>query len=95
MMQTSTAKRQAEEQVGERRATFEEPGRPASERRPAFIVQLGGTDISLEPEVAADIFVVPNSCLLPWASQLRAPVDNPRTLGFCPIPRGYESTLPP
>lgn len=60
MMQTSTAKRQAEEQVGERRATFEEPGRPASERRPAFIVQLGGTDIALEPEVAADIFVVPN-----------------------------------
>ncbi len=30
------------------------------QRLPAFIVQLGGTDIALEPEVAADIFVVPN-----------------------------------
>jgi len=26
---------------------------------PAFIVQVGGTDIALEPEIAADIFVVP------------------------------------
>ena len=30
------------------------------QRLPAFIVQLGGTDIALEPEVAADIFVVPS-----------------------------------
>jgi DtxR family Mn-dependent transcriptional regulator len=29
------------------------------QRLPAFIVQLGGTDIALEPEIAADIFVVP------------------------------------
>ena len=30
------------------------------QRLPAFIVQVGGTDIALEPEVAADIFVLPN-----------------------------------
>jgi DtxR family Mn-dependent transcriptional regulator len=30
------------------------------QRLPAFIVQVGGTDIALEPEVAADIFVVPH-----------------------------------
>lgn len=29
------------------------------QRLPAFIVQVGGTDIALEPEIAADIFVVP------------------------------------
>jgi DtxR family Mn-dependent transcriptional regulator len=29
------------------------------QRQPAFIVQVGGTDIALEPEIAADIFVVP------------------------------------
>ncbi len=29
------------------------------QQSPAFIVQVGGTDIALEPEVAADIFVVP------------------------------------
>jgi DtxR family transcriptional regulator, Mn-dependent transcriptional regulator len=30
------------------------------QRLPAFIVQVGGTDIALEPEIAADIFVVPS-----------------------------------
>jgi DtxR family Mn-dependent transcriptional regulator len=29
------------------------------QRLPAFIVRVGGTDIALEPEIAADIFVVP------------------------------------
>ena len=29
------------------------------QRLPAFMVQVGGTDIALEPEIAADIFVVP------------------------------------
>jgi DtxR family Mn-dependent transcriptional regulator len=29
------------------------------QRLPAFIVQVGGTDIALEPEIADDIFVVP------------------------------------
>jgi DtxR family Mn-dependent transcriptional regulator len=29
------------------------------QRLPAFIVQVGGTDIALEPEIAADIFVLP------------------------------------
>jgi len=29
------------------------------QRLPAFIVQLGGTDIALEPEIASDIFVLP------------------------------------
>lgn len=29
------------------------------QRLPAFVVQVGGTDIALEPEIAADIFVVP------------------------------------
>jgi DtxR family Mn-dependent transcriptional regulator len=29
------------------------------QRQPAFIVQVGGTDIALEPEIASDIFVVP------------------------------------
>ena len=29
------------------------------QRQPAFIVQVGGTDIALEPEIAADIFVLP------------------------------------
>jgi DtxR family transcriptional regulator, Mn-dependent transcriptional regulator len=29
------------------------------QRQPAFIVRVGGTDIALEPEIAADIFVVP------------------------------------
>jgi DtxR family transcriptional regulator, Mn-dependent transcriptional regulator len=29
------------------------------QRRPAFVVRVGGTDIALEPEVAADVFVVP------------------------------------
>jgi len=30
------------------------------QRLPAFIVQAGGTDIALEPEIAADVFVVPS-----------------------------------
>jgi DtxR family Mn-dependent transcriptional regulator len=30
------------------------------QRLPAFIVQVGGTDIALEPDIAADIFVVPH-----------------------------------
>jgi DtxR family Mn-dependent transcriptional regulator len=30
------------------------------QRLPAFIVQVGGTDIALEPEIAADIFVIPS-----------------------------------
>ncbi len=30
------------------------------QRLPAFIVQVGGTDIALEPEIAADIFVLPH-----------------------------------
>lgn len=30
------------------------------QRLPAFMVQVGGTDIALEPEIAADIFVVPH-----------------------------------
>jgi DtxR family Mn-dependent transcriptional regulator len=29
------------------------------QRLPAFIIQVGGTDIALEPEIAADIFVMP------------------------------------
>ncbi len=29
------------------------------QRLPAFMVQVGGTDIALEPEIAGDIFVVP------------------------------------
>jgi DtxR family Mn-dependent transcriptional regulator len=29
------------------------------QRLPALIVQVGGTDIALEPEIAADIFVLP------------------------------------
>jgi DtxR family transcriptional regulator, Mn-dependent transcriptional regulator len=29
------------------------------QRQPAFIVQVGATDIALEPEIAADIFVLP------------------------------------
>ncbi|MBI4515215.1 MAG: metal-dependent transcriptional regulator [Deltaproteobacteria bacterium] len=29
------------------------------QRLPAFMIQVGGTDIALEPEIAADIFVVP------------------------------------
>lgn len=29
------------------------------QRLPAFMVRVGGTDIALEPEIAADIFVVP------------------------------------
>jgi len=29
------------------------------QRLPAFIVRVGGTDIALEPEIAADIFVLP------------------------------------
>jgi DtxR family Mn-dependent transcriptional regulator len=29
------------------------------QRQPAYIVQVGATDIALEPEIAADIFVVP------------------------------------
>lgn len=29
------------------------------QRLPAFMVQVGGTDIAVEPEIAADIFVVP------------------------------------
>ena len=37
------------------------PGAPLHlhQRLPAFIVRVGGTDIALEPEIAADIFVVP------------------------------------
>jgi len=30
------------------------------QRLPAFIVRVGGTDIALEPEIAADIFVLPH-----------------------------------
>jgi len=30
------------------------------QRLPAFIVRVGGTDIALEPEIAADIFVMPH-----------------------------------
>lgn len=30
------------------------------QRVPTFIVQIGGTDIALEPEIAADIFVLPH-----------------------------------
>ena len=29
------------------------------QRLPAFVIQVGGTDIALEPEIAADIFVLP------------------------------------
>jgi DtxR family Mn-dependent transcriptional regulator len=29
------------------------------QQRPAFVVQAGGTEIALEPDIAADIFVVP------------------------------------
>jgi DtxR family Mn-dependent transcriptional regulator len=29
------------------------------QRRPAFVIRVGGTDVALEPEVAADVFVVP------------------------------------
>jgi len=30
------------------------------QRQPAYIVQVGATDIAIEPEIAADIFVVPH-----------------------------------
>ncbi|HXQ23207.1 MAG TPA: FeoA family protein [Candidatus Acidoferrales bacterium] len=29
------------------------------QRQPAFVVRVGATDIALEPEIAADIFVLP------------------------------------
>ncbi|MFQ5667708.1 MAG: metal-dependent transcriptional regulator [Candidatus Binatia bacterium] len=37
------------------------PGAPLQlhQRLPAFVIQVGGTDIALEAEIAADIFVVP------------------------------------